>query len=83
MAMVLFFVGGALAMLWVILSGRCVVRLSRAPLAWRHMRDILHVGLLSSITTVLTNVILAGATALVAPGAGMQAVAGFGTGVRL
>ncbi|WP_118131201.1 MULTISPECIES: MATE family efflux transporter [Pseudomonas] len=82
-AMVLFFVGGALAMLWFILSGRCVVRLSRAPLAWRHMRDILHVGLLSSITTVLTNVIIAGATALVATGAGMQAVAGFGTGVRL
>ncbi|MEH6491717.1 MATE family efflux transporter [Halopseudomonas sp.] len=82
-AMVLFFVGGALAMLWFILSGRCVVRLSRTPVAWRYLRDILHIGLLSSITTVLTNVIIAGATALVAAGAGVQAVAGFGTGVRL
>ena len=82
-AMVLFFVGGALAMLWFILSGRCVVSLTRTPLAWRHMRDILHIGLLSSITTALTNIIIAGATALVALGAGMQAVAGFGTGVRL
>ncbi|SDS58727.1 putative efflux protein, MATE family [Halopseudomonas sabulinigri] len=82
-AMVLFFVGGALAMLWFILSGRCVVRLSRTPVAWRYLRDILHIGLLSSITTVLTNIIIAGATALVALGAGMQAVAGFGTGVRL
>jgi putative MATE family efflux protein len=82
-AMVLFFVGGALAMLWFILSGRCVVRLGRTPVAWRYMRDILHVGLLSSITTALTNIIIAGVTALVAMGAGMQAVAGFGTGVRL
>lgn len=82
-AMVLFFIGGALAMLWFILSGRSVVRLTRTPLAWRHMRGILRVGLLSSLTTVQTNIVIAGATALVAAGAGLQAVAGFGTGVRL
>ena len=82
-AMVMFFVGGAAAMLWFILSGRSVVRLTRTALGWRYMRDILRVGFLSSVTTLLTNIIIAGATALVAFGAGMQAVAGFGTGVRL
>lgn len=83
LAMVLYAVIGSAVMLWYLLAGRCVVRIGLRRPRWRHLRAILGVGLLSSISTLQTNVLIAGATALVAAGAGLQAVAGFGTGVRL
>eukprot|EP01031_Cornospumella_fuschlensis_P021835 gene21835-26769_t len=50
---------------------------------WAPMARILRVAALSSINSVQTNVIIAGATALVGAYDGLDAVAGFGTGVRL
>ncbi|MEL0167259.1 MAG: MATE family efflux transporter [Pseudomonadaceae bacterium] len=83
LAMVLFALTGSAVMLWYVLSGRCVVRPALSLPRSRYLRPILGVGLLSSISTLQTNLVIAGATALVAAGAGVQAVAGFGTGVRL
>ena len=82
-AMVLYALTGAAIMFWYLLSGRSVVQLGPGPLRWQHVRSILGVGLLSSVSTLQTNVLIAGATALVAASAGVEAVAGFGTGVRL
>ncbi|GGF85878.1 MATE family efflux transporter [Azorhizobium oxalatiphilum] len=82
-ALVAFYLLGALAMAWHIWAGRNPVRFQWARLRWRPMASILRIGALSSFNSIQTNVIIAGATALVAAYAGMDAVAGFGTGVRL
>jgi Na+-driven multidrug efflux pump len=47
------------------------------------MKGILKVGAVSAIASIQTNLTIAGATALVAAAAGVEAVAGFGTGARL
>jgi putative MATE family efflux protein len=82
-AVVLFYAGATAVMGWYILSGRNVARLRLSRPRWPLFRTILEVGLFSSITSVLTNVIIAFTTALVASVAGASAVAGFGTGARL
>ena len=86
--------GGAVAVLlttaltaaglaWYILSGRCVVRLRRAPLSWPMFADILRVGGVGAISTLQTSLTIALTTALVGAHGGPDAVAGFGTGTRL
>lgn len=78
-----YVVGGAVfaTYLW---SGRGVLRPSFVParLRWQPMREILRVGIASSVTSLSTNV-----TAIVATGLagviGPATVAGYGTGVRL
>jgi MATE family, multidrug efflux pump len=82
-AVVVFYAGATAVLAWYILSGRNVAQLRLAPLRWPLFRDILAVGLFSSISSVQTNLIIAFATALVASVAGAGAVAGFGTGARL
>ncbi|MFK8250085.1 MATE family efflux transporter [Ancylobacter terrae] len=82
-ALITYFGAGTLALAAYILSGRNParfrwVRIRRAPFA-----DILRVGGLSALNALQTNLVIAGATALVATAAGAQALAGYGTGVRL
>ncbi len=82
-AMVGYYLGGSLVLGWYILSGRNAVRLRKVPLQWRFMKGILRVGAVSAISSVQTNIAIAGATALVASVSGAAAVAGFGTAARL
>src|SRR5262245_15148933 len=83
-AVLLYYVIGCLIFVWYIWSGRGVLMPSRVPpkLAWAPMRDILRVGLASTISSVSTNVTIATATGL-AGLVGPAAVAGYGTGARL
>lgn len=83
LALVLFYAVGAAVLALYIASGRNPARFRRQPLRWRHFAGILRIGALSSVQSVLSNVIIAGATALIALRLGVAAVAGFGTGVRL
>jgi Na+-driven multidrug efflux pump len=69
--------------LWYILSGRNLARLRPTRLRWPLFREILRIGAVASLTSIQTNIIIGGATALVASAAGSVAVAGFGTAARL
>jgi Na+-driven multidrug efflux pump len=82
-ALVLSYAAGTAVRLWYILSGRNLARFRLTPLRWPLFRDILAVGAVAAITSLQTNVTIALATALVAGAAGTNAVAGYGTGVRL
>ena len=76
--------GVSLAVLaWYLLSGRSVVRPRLAPLRLALSRDILRVGAVAAVSSVQTNVVIGGATALIGLHAGSAALAGFGTGARL
>lgn len=83
MALVLYYAGGALVLGWYILSGRNLARFRRVPLRWPLFRDILRIGAVGAIGSVITNVTIGGATSLVGAAAGTDAVAGFGTAARL
>jgi putative MATE family efflux protein len=83
-AVLLYYAGGAAVLAAYLWSGRGVLapaarppRLSAGPL-----REILRVGLVSSLVSTTTNVTVAAATGLVGV-AGPAAVAGYGTGARL
>jgi MATE family, multidrug efflux pump len=82
-ALVIFYTAGTAVLLWYILSGRNLARFRLTPLRWPLFRDILGVGALAAVTSLQTNVTVALATALVAGAAGTNAVAGYGTAVRL
>jgi Na+-driven multidrug efflux pump len=60
-----------------------VVRPVRARLQWFLFHDILRVGAIGSVNTLLTTLVFALATALVGIAGGPNAVAGYGTGARL
>lgn len=68
---------------WYLWTGRAVVRpvLPRFRLAF--FTDILRVGLIGSVNTLMTTFVFALATALVGLAGGPNAVAGYGTGARL
>ncbi|MDO9713947.1 MATE family efflux transporter [Paracraurococcus lichenis] len=82
-ALVAFYVMGCVALGWYILSGRNLAHLRAVPLRWPMLREILRIGAVAAITSLQTNVTIALLTALVADHAGLDAVAGFGTGARL
>jgi putative MATE family efflux protein len=82
-ALIAFYAAGTAVLAWYVLSGRNLARLRPARLRWPLFRDILRVGVVASVTSVQTNVIIALATALVATAAGPAAAAGYGTGARL
>ena len=82
-AVVLFYLGGMLALGWYVLAGRAGVRLRLARLRAALFREILGVGLVATISSVQTNLTVAATTAMVAALAGPEAVAGYGTGARL
>ena len=75
---------GSLAFVYYLWSGRAVVKpkLMETRLRWPLFRDILRIGLLASLTSVMTNVTIALTTGVV--GAfGPAAIAGYGVGTRL
>lgn len=82
-ALLIFYFFCTLAMLGYILSGRNAAHFRWVRLRWTYVNSILHIGALSAINSLLTTVIMVGATALVASIADFNAVAGFGTGARL
>jgi len=82
-ALVVFYVTGASVLGWYVVSGRNLARLRWARLEWRMAAEILRVGAAAAISSVQTNVTIAALTALVSAKAGLEAVAGFGTGARL
>jgi putative MATE family efflux protein len=73
----------AAGMAWYLWSGRSVVRPVMAKLRRALFTDILKVGLVGSINTLMTTLVFALATALVGSVGGPNAVAGYGTGARL
>ncbi|WP_112312922.1 MATE family efflux transporter [Pseudogemmobacter bohemicus] len=83
LALVLFYAIGTAVLAFYIVSGRNPARFRWQPLQWPLLAGILRIGALSSVQSVLSNVIIAGATAIIALRLGVAAVAGFGTGVRL
>ncbi len=74
---------GALILGWYALSGRNPARLRFARLRWNLFADILKVGLVGTVSSLQTNLAIIAATALVGTRFGEDAIAGFGTGVRL
>lgn len=82
-ALVLFYASGLAVLAWYILSGRNLARFRWVRPRWPLFRSILRIGAVGSVTSVQTNVTIAMITGLVASAAGTDAVAGFGTAVRL
>lgn len=82
-ALVVFYAAGTVVLVWYILSGRNLARFRLTRLRWPLFRDILSVGAVAAITSLQTNLTVALATSLVASASGPNAVAGYGTGVRL
>jgi putative MATE family efflux protein len=66
-----------------ILSGHCIVRFRWARLRWDMTADILRVGAIAAVVSLQTSLTVLLTTALVGAHGGGEAVAGFGTGVRL
>src|SRR5712691_434113 len=66
-----------------IATRRSVVRFARSRLRWALFADILRVGAVASVTTLQTALTVVLATALIGSAGGGNAIAGYGTGVRL
>jgi putative MATE family efflux protein len=84
MALLIYYGLGTLAFAAYLWSGRAVVRpkLMATRLRWPLFRDILRIGLLASLTSIMTNVTIALTNGVV--GAfGPAALAGYGVGTRL
>jgi MATE family, multidrug efflux pump len=82
MALICFNVGSLLALFLYMRSARSPVRLALAPLEWRLFKDILKVGLLSAIGTVMANLTVVVITGLVGI-FGRDAIAAYGLASRL
>ena len=83
-ALLIYYGVGSLAFACYLWSGRAVVRprLFETRLRWPLFRDILRIGLLASLTSIMTNVTIALTNGVV--GAfGPAAIAGYGVGTRL
>jgi Na+-driven multidrug efflux pump len=83
LALVWFYAAATVVLFWYILSGRNLARFRLTHLSWPLFRDILAVGAVAAITSLQTNLTIALATSLVGNTAGANAVAGYGTVVRL
>ena len=90
-AVVTYYAGSAAVLGWYVLSGRNLVRFRWTRLRWGLFADILRVGAVAAVSSLMINVTLASATALVAYADGIrgmaayaiQSVAGFGIAARL
>ena len=83
-ALLAYYGAGSLALAAYLWSGRSVVtpKLLETRLRWPLFRDILRIGLLASLTSIMTNLTIALTTGVV--GAfGPAAIAGYGVGTRL
>lgn len=81
-ALLLYYLGGTLALLAYLRSRHSLLRLQRARLRADWFTEILRVGLAGAVSTVATNLSIAIATGL-AGRFGAGAIAGYGTGSRL
>jgi putative MATE family efflux protein len=81
-ALICFNVGSAVVLALFMRSTGSPIRLSAARLEWRLFKDILRVGLLSAIGTVVANLTVVVTTGLVGVH-GRDAIAGFGLASRL
>ncbi|WP_337024526.1 MULTISPECIES: MATE family efflux transporter [unclassified Pantoea] len=68
---------------WYILSGRNAARFRWGPIHRHIFTQIMRVGALAALSSVVTNATIASATALIGHRFGPADVAGFGTGARL
>ena len=81
-ALLLYYAAGAALLLWYLVRSRALVRLRLARLRVAALWDILRVGLVASLVTVQTQIIVTAATAY-AGTFGASAIAGYGAGARL
>jgi len=83
-SVLLVYAGGSLFLLKYIAAGRSLVRLRLASLRprWWLLREILRVGGIAAINTILTNLIIVLVTGMIG-GFGAAATAGYGVGSRL
>ncbi|MBX9845348.1 MAG: MATE family efflux transporter [Xanthobacteraceae bacterium] len=83
-ALLIYYGLGTLAFAAYLWSGRSVVRpkIFETRLRWPLFRDILRIGLLASLTSIMTNVTIALTTGVVGV-FGPAAIAGYGVGTRL
>jgi putative MATE family efflux protein len=81
-AMMLYYAGATIALVVYLRSRASPVRLVPARVEWRLIKEILGVGLLSAVGTVLANATVALCTGLVG-GFGAAAIAGYGMAARL
>ncbi|TSD84600.1 MATE family efflux transporter [Mycobacterium sp. KBS0706] len=82
-ALLAYYLVGTAVLAWYVLSGRNLARLRRSRLRRGFFADILRIGAVGALNSLQSNVVIAVVTALVAAAAGVDAVAGFGTGARL
>jgi putative MATE family efflux protein len=82
LAMILFYAMATTALIAYLRSSRTPVRLIRTRIEWRLLKDILGVGVLSAIGTVVANLAVVLATGY-AGSFGGAAIAGYGMGSRL
>src|SRR4051812_34158684 len=80
--MIAFNVMAALVLAIYMRSRHTPLRLTAAPLEWRLFRDILRVGLISAVGTIVANLTVVVTTAFVGP-FGPDAIAGYGLASRL
>ncbi|HKA42225.1 MAG TPA: MATE family efflux transporter [Burkholderiales bacterium] len=81
-ALVCFNLGSATVLALYMRSGSTRIRVTRTRLQWRLLNDILRVGLLSAVGTVVANLTVVITTALIG-GHGREAIAGYGLASRL
>jgi putative MATE family efflux protein len=82
LALLLYYLVGGGVLAWYLLSDRCLVRLRWVPLRAAPLWSILRVGLVASLVSLQTNIVVSFTTAQ-AGAFGPAAIAGFGTGTRL
>jgi putative MATE family efflux protein len=81
-ALILFNVGAAAVLVIYLRSAQAPLRLRTTRLEWRLFKDILKVGLLSAVGTIVANLTVVATTGLVGP-FGSDAIAGYGLASRL
>lgn len=81
-AMIVFNTAAALGLALYMRSGGTPIRLRGAALQWRLLRDVLRVGLLSAVGTLMVNLTVVLTTGYVGS-FGADAIAGYGLGSRL
>lgn len=82
LAMILYYIMATTALIVYLRSPCAPVRLVRTRIQWRHLKDILGVGILSAIGTLVANLTVVVATGFVGSFGG-AAIAGYGIGSRL
>ncbi len=81
-ALLFYYAAGTAIFAWYLRSGRSVVRLRPAPLRAASLWEILRVGLVASLVSLQTQIVVSAATAYVGR-FGTSAIAGYGAGARL